>query len=1118
MLLRIVDKPNDKNDSDAVEITLTTKEQTHRFTAEYFPSPLSTNFRIDMDWYFTSYPASSLTSNSQGVASKTDRSVAEKIIKLGQQMGDQLLGEDYEFIKIKEIIEEVGFENISVEIESDRASFHQELWECLILAESKFVLSCVTKSFVRKYPSSNRTSESNQLTNFALSENAPINIIHVISHTNPSNGFNTALELLTFDNSINYEVWHDTHWSALEERLSCSEKPVHILHYDGPILINDDGDFIQLRQENKDEIALTPINQLANKLSTHNITLLSINATEYRHNSEKMSADHGLACISRTVLACGVSNIIGSSNYCDTWTASQSTIALLSQIAAGHTLSQAVVETRKKLQSITETDRFNAKPINFHSWSLLTHYSQRDVLFFKEPQQATEPNQSQRFQNARQRLLGFQSECLPPDAINCSDNNISTVWKEKDQCSIIGITGVDGSGKTQLTHQVGLHLILQNSVEFGFYFNYGASFYNAKDVLQMIAPVFEIDTDNIDAVKEQLDSKRCYFVFDNFLFDNSASDNLISPQNQSTQQDQNNASDDNSKDKNNSTDRWTEIHALIETLTQQGHVVLQTGNDDPNNSNNKITIKPLQLEEQRILTAEILRSHKIESKEEDADFQDLIHSLNGSPFMFHKAIPLLTTREVKPLLLSINATFNTENVTSTFCSWMFKKLPLSSQRLLLLITELPEVLLEMLQLACDQKDGFEPSEKLFTLLDPEEKKTIAFAEHLNKLDDAGFIKRYPYGRTIHQNNISRLQEYKEQDAFFKDNKEYLDLYLSQIICEGLQRLIPHAQDPQSQPIKSNLVHNRGRWVKYIEHLWFTQNYQAFMQVQNQLQSLLVQEKLGDEFSAWALVLLSKTESVTSIEPETLNKTLALLLLSQSAFGAKESEKEQTIIDLAALLQSWVGTLNDEKTEENFTLFSHAIRFLIGFYQISGQWQLCLDSNKIAVDVFSKKQAWNWVIHNLASCAKCCLALGDSEMALEYERQIFEDMPADGIPTPTRNQLMVETIIARITRGDTDNAQTLLDTCIGENQNKGLASTFSNLQAEIHLKNDNFAEATKIIFKLSLEAEELAQEPGAPDQFGPILEKLEKELGAEAYSKICLEIAKAYTENQINVNA
>jgi hypothetical protein len=138
---------------------------TESFTIESYSSPFSDNFYKTLTWYFTNY--------LQDMERRSDDiGVAEKLIKFGQYMGDELLGEDHQLIRFINIIEQQGYENLQVQFESGRVEFFNELWEAAILPESKYVLAAAVKGYVRQFVGKDFPTDFPEL-HYNLKVNAP---------------------------------------------------------------------------------------------------------------------------------------------------------------------------------------------------------------------------------------------------------------------------------------------------------------------------------------------------------------------------------------------------------------------------------------------------------------------------------------------------------------------------------------------------------------------------------------------------------------------------------------------------------------------------------------------------------------------------------------------------------------------------------------------------------------------------------------------------------------------------------------------------------------------------------------------------------------------------------
>ena len=109
MLLRLIDQPS----ASAIQVNLQAEDQTITFTIDDFSSPISAAFYENLSWYFEHY----LQLLNQPV---DDRNVGEGLLRKGLSLGDSLIGEDFELMKVSDRIETEGFAKVRVQVESAR--------------------------------------------------------------------------------------------------------------------------------------------------------------------------------------------------------------------------------------------------------------------------------------------------------------------------------------------------------------------------------------------------------------------------------------------------------------------------------------------------------------------------------------------------------------------------------------------------------------------------------------------------------------------------------------------------------------------------------------------------------------------------------------------------------------------------------------------------------------------------------------------------------------------------------------------------------------------------------------------------------------------------------------
>ena len=562
MELRIVDKKldeNDDNNEDVIDIIFEKDGEYDCFTIDVFDSPFSVNFQKSLRWYFNEYPRD----NSESVG---DKGIGEKLLKFGQYLGDYLLGEDHELNRFVQKIEKEGYENLRVSVESKRLDFFDELWETLILPESKFVLSSACKQFVRRLNSSNGNREypelefelgvaspvanalvdmepnsvdtgNNDTGNNKAAQDIPLRALHILFRVKtqdfdgPSNAFNTSTDLLSTEGAIEYHILPVNNWNGLLRQLVDIGDNIHILHLDGPLFFEGGriwfgskdsqisiASLLDRMQESK--IPLLSLDVLAcRNVSDHNIgeKQLSEPNQNIADKNEAFSVRYGLARVAELADDYGIGNVLGLGERVDPWLSSECFKMLYHFLALGFNLGQAVVESRKALQKQSEISRFRTQTKPFNTGTLFTHYGGQPLRFFSNSQTITDLNESHRFRSVSQKLLGFKSQLLQPSLRNTADGQLLDLLKQwQNGERLLAVEANAGLGKTCIAHRLCFYLAQNNCVDYGFYFDFNKNFYSSDTMLQMIAPVFEKNPEEKEETEQTLNRHKCCFVLDNF--------------------------------------------------------------------------------------------------------------------------------------------------------------------------------------------------------------------------------------------------------------------------------------------------------------------------------------------------------------------------------------------------------------------------------------------------------------------------------------------------------------------------------------------------------------------------------------------------------------------------
>ena len=1105
MLLRIIDCTTDNNAEHDIKVQLEANDFNQSFLIESYSSPINANFHKTLAWYFDDYP-------KDMAQNKDDSGVIEKVIKFGQYIGDELLGEDYELIKLKEHIESHGYENLQVQIESSRVEFFQELWESLILHESKYLLSAVSQGFVRQftqpdfpvnYPELEYQlsvpAPQNQFSNLlgeepvdpnesaVIEETNPLNILYLVTRTensdlpySSSNSINQYLQAVSTGEAINFELLQATNWEKLQARLADKGNPVHIIHYDGPVLIENNMANILVQDLTNQQTKIS-IEKLA-KVMTHNqVACLSIDARVYVDDQQPIPASLGLATIAQSAQSQGLGNVIGLSQVTNPWVSGDCFNAIYLQLTKGLTLAQAVVEARKALQSNTEISLMTIKPISFHPWSLITHYGKQSVTYFESEQVLGDDASAQGQAIFHDKLHGFHSSMLPPLLDNISDGqalSIISLLSQKNDTGIgVSITGKSGSGKTHLIHVASLYLAQKQLLDFGFYFDFNSTHYNPDDMLQMIAPLLGLETNQTEQVLQQLTSLNCLFVLDNI-------DNLL----------------------NNNTESSEKLCQFIQSLKDCRHSIVfisSTSISESSLVNQEVSILPLSSVEQKIIAANCLQQQNfsdelLTSFIDSKRWHELLEVSKGNPWLIKKLIPLLKSNKVEQLIEQTSQQINQYDkgtITDLFYQWQWQKLKPGWQQLLLLCSQVNGLLLEMLMTAADQKDEFEPAKKLFQLLDLEQEK---FSQALEAWTAAGFLSQFPHGRVVDPGCLSFLESKREKE-FENSDIQSVNFAFSQLICEGVKLLSLHVVKQPNGNISNNLLLNRRQWVKHFENLWFGHDYRGFMGVKNAFLQLLQQAKLEAEGKAWTLDLVNRSPSPEPSSNESIEQKLSWLALAASVLTQDAAKDANNIKQAVNQWQDWFESFVTSIDEKQLTLFQQAATFLENYHSLQQDWLNSIFISENTLKIYTQYEAWQRVIMSLKALARYNFMIGETEKTSYFENKILDDIPYENSPPGFKSQQILDIILARLSRSETSSAQALLDQLRESEEAQQLGDMLDGIQSDIDYKNENYEATLPYYCKTWVRALESKQQPQI-EQLKLRMIELEQKLGAECFNQ------------------
>lgn len=1057
MLLRVVDRTTPAG-ATALKVYLEKDEVTDSYFTDYELALPSEDLRRRLRWYYTGYLQQIPGRQAAGTG---DDSVIERLVAYGQALGNDVCGSFHELDRFREAIEAAGYAQVDVELVSSDPSFWARPWEMMILPGSRYVLSSVVRSFVRRPMSHDACAVAATERRYELKVprpvpedvarvinggaheqplEQPLRILHIVSRPRTqesqpeedvdaaSLAFDASCDSLRTEGALDWEIWHPTDWDALARRLASRDRPIHIVHFDGPIRVAEGAASLVLTGSDLQPIPIA-VSSIARTLAQAGGALLSIDSRAYRGGGNVVSAHEGLLNIAREALAAGLDNVLGLSEVCDPWTSAECFAEVYRFCVRGLDLGQAVVEARKALQSRTQAARFTAKPVPFHAWPLLIHYGTRPVRFFCEPQAVVEAQESQAAQRIGARLFGFGGPGGPPRTGQDADGPVCQIVAHvhgqmaSGRPAAVRLSGSAGTGKTHAAHRVCWHLAQTHAIDYAFCFDFTCDQFSRADVLAMIAPVLRATSDDSGEVRQRLRQLRCGFVLDGLPDASAAATGA-------------------------EVAMYQELDCLVDELLAEGHVVLVLGRSPIPSASpyRQWTLPSLSDLEVRALAASTLRSQKLERLEEEDGWHELLTSLRGNAWLILKALPLLHAKAPRELARQIEERLWTrapDSLTDAFFEWQFDELPQHSKLMLLLCASLDGAYLEMLSVAADQEECPAPVRALLSRVGSVQGK---FADVIGLWSRHGFTVRASYGHVIDPQVSPFLRSRREIAHEFDEDP--WPLCFSQWVCEAVRLVTQGVLAQPTSPLGPRLLANRRQWVPHLERLWSAHDFKGFMGVIQAFERLLKQAGLEREGAAWMLDLLGRTPLATP-EDSTPEGAMAWLALAARALQLEEATASAVIVQGS---ESWGAWLLQARmplvSAADLPKLRHAARFLELYFQRRGEWARALEVCERLASALASHEIWSGFIQTLQSLSRYQLQSGRTAEAYATEQRILDEVPYDDAPSGVREQSMLGVLAARVGRGVCD--QELLDRVRELDAQRGrLEGVLDRLQADIH---------------------------------------------------------------------
>ena len=1068
MLLRIIDTSIPDQDEYCLKVIYTDTNNTFECEIEDFKFSYNDRSKQALNDFYLKYPADEEPEENYAV------NFINSTLRLGESLGDKLLDDDNQIYKITKAISDQGYHNLEVQIESENTHFLKESWELLILIDSKFILSTVCKSFKRLLTSNSNTkghqdihyqlncdSALSDQINSLTSGNSKkekeftplqlLQLVHLPSVKGNSSFYNFSLasELQKFEGSIQSHilVFHsiDELPSIIE---SIRSREYHIVHISASLCTNE-------AEENTFLDAKSLFECLV-KIETGNIILDS----HFGLSKLYPKKETDLAELSTIASHYGITNLIGLTNNTDAYIRKEIFLTLYSNICKGFELGQAAVESRKSLQNISFTQHYFSTPRPIIYWRLLEHYSCQKVFFFKQEQSPSDPNTAVLENKMKSQMFGFNVQLISNRFPMINDYNLlSLIEKLDNNDQIVNVIGKSGMGKTHLIHHIAYHYQMIHADNLSFYFDFNSFDYTPETIIEMTAPLLQIEVKSQEEYISLIKDKHIFFAFEN-LKTSTPQENLFS---------------------------------FLDKILSLGHKVICSGeilSSEVNILN--FEIPELSHKEQLFLISHTLQQHQLKKKEIDEKWSTLIPLLQGNPFLIRNMLKKLKDQSLDELIDVLNEKFNS-SPTEDFYTWQWNQIPLCWQRFIRLCKQHEGLLLEIPLLSLSQPNKSKWSKDLIQTLElPTDGNFFSEAIQIYKYRD--FLNTLNFGHNLNDQHKLFISTTKDE----YDDVSKLEKCFSNIICEGLKLICSRIVQQPNEQLSFYLVSNRRHWVKHFEKLWFDKDYTEFLALKNAFKILLTQSKLDHEISQWSLDLLSRSARPDFTKQELNSEILAWLELAISALEAKGSTGTELLTQSITLCHQWFSQFSSPKKGEILHYIKLA-QFLEAYYAQTERWVDCIEVVSATYSTFKQFQSWVHVISSLKSLRNYHYQIDDTRKAISYEDKILNDIPYEGSPPGFENQQIMDVMLDNLARKNPERTATLLNDFKKRPNISSFQETIQWIEGDISFQSEDFEKATHIymaILEKAIQLEQVQQKEGVEK----ILFSIQDKVGESTYEK------------------
>lgn len=1078
--LRIIDKQENGEYHNQIEIQFVSKEKTSSSQVDYFSSPIDPSFKAQLDWYFKDFLLA-----PYGKQRKTAQRLVDHISKYGKLMGERLFGNGNIKNPIISRIDEIKLENIIITVESNRPEFFDEPWEIMILPVINQTLATSAAGFIRTIPTSLEPEAQLQ-----VGKENPLNILMVIPRPDEQgeNYYQTKAcdifnHLLGYDPAYHVEILYPPTMEALSQRLKENKPPVHILHFDGYASLlpkeNDDlyGDLI-LEDENG-QADFQHVTKIGKLLSENNVDIVVLDCLQHivtasADQEKTVCTDIALGLIQNNVKA-----VITLPYETYTFSTIQLYQIIYSQLAQGASLGKSMIQARSFMKEHCEQNALTAQKQDFHDWLLPVHFGLQDMTLFSDSQQGVPFVQTKSFTGLMTNLFGFNYEFLPPAEFLGRNPELHTVKRIFHNNKTPIIHGESGIGKTHFIHHLAYYVIADKQFEKAFYFNFKLNPMNKEQILYLIGQILDGEFGDSDMTLDKIKNHNLLLIFDGL-----------------------------------ETDGYSKELKTFLSEVEKGSSSILIGKRSPDIPDflanpTLVPLKGLLTQERRQFGVRVLQKNQLKDEEGNSDYLNLLDSLKGHPANTETLLCRLEKTPADELLVEFNQELDLIDSTKAILpkttlalfelGW--KKLSDDFQQILASLAGLNGYISDGLSIAFDMKDenNMAPGDAFFEVLDI--KRPYAMSEFFQATVNAGFFLPKPFGKEIRGLTPEYLALKQKEYNWSKDKKDKIDLILKKIYCSELKVLSPFLAQNPNPLLFQKIIENKKRWFKSIEALWNHQEYALYVNSRYLFAGILDRVGLKNEYEEWSFNLASDFDFSKTAPESSPELSIAWLKTASDGLQYKKAMESDSVQEWVAYWESWIKT----PESKDDMVFDNTMMFLETYYRLNMDWEARKNLSLIGLTFYKNKKKFDRVIPAMKSVARCEEALGDIKKCSEYEEKILNEIPYERLQEGMKHKAILDIVLCKMNRMAYEEAQHLIDEFKNLPEIKELSKVGEMFQGDLYIKLDRLAEAAAIYSKLwagIMKREHMVN----PEKISKILTDLESGMDKDRFYEIFKENA------------